>query len=206
MRGLSLISAGLVTFSLAAPALAFVDVQVEHGRRWLSTETDGDKSSAAFQQTTVGGHLSPLPIVSFGLTASLFDITAHDKDAADAKTYDGYEVGLDVQAALGFVPVVTPFARFNLPLASKYSLTSKDGSVEVETVAVPLQTYWMSAGAQFSIIPLLSVMAEIGTGVYMAKIDKYEIDNVDVLHTDDSLNNRKASKMDTFLMGLQLSF
>lgn len=195
---------GLILAALGASssAFGFVDVQLERGRRSISDESNGVKSGAGFNQTTLGAHLSFLPIVSFGATLSLFDRVKADLDSNGIKSHTGTELGLDVQAALSFVPIITPYARLNLPVMSTFAMKTDDGT-KVESHGVPLETFWYTVGVQYKIIPLLAVMAEVGTGTYMAVIDKVDVDgeNLATGHAKD----RDGAKMDHVLVGLQLS-
>lgn len=179
-------------------AFALVDVQLEHGRRWESR----DSSGVAFSQTMLAAHLGFLPIVSFGASYSLFQVSDTDKKSQDLKSLTGTEIGLDVTAQLSFVPIITPYARFNLPLISTFE--GKYDSGDTRTAAgVPLESYSLTAGAKYSILPFFSLMAEVGTGVSMAKLTKASSNGVDVLAEDPNYKNRTASKIDQFRVGIE---
>jgi hypothetical protein len=197
--------AALVVAALgySSSLFALADVQLLHGRRWMSSETDGEKNSTPYQHTMVAAHLGLLPIVSIGGSFSYLDATSADKKASDNKSDSGTEIALDILAQLSFVPVITPYARLNAPLYSRFTTKSKS-DVDVTFEGVPLETYWIGVGAKYSLLPLVAISAELGRGVFMGRVKELKQDGDDILDDYESFKNRKAIKMDQFLVGIEV--
>src|SRR5688500_2083486 len=154
----------------AGSALAIFDVQALVGKRWYKWETEDDTHGLASQSLGVAAHLDPIPLVpvSFGVAAFMHDIRAEDWPGGGVDEASVIEAGLDVQAWLPMVPLVTPYVRLNYPLhsviAAKGKVESPTGDVDV-AIAGKLKGFNLHVGAEFSIIPLVSVIVEAGKGM-----------------------------------------
>lgn len=191
----------LTSILLTSPAFGLFDVELRYGPRWYEEDNDGEKKGAAYTGFTAAGHLGILPIVSFGLSVSQFNMADRDLGAFDSVTIT--EIGLDVVAALEFIPVITPFGRANFPLSSKG--VSKGSGSEAEFNAARIGDMLLSLGIEYSPIPLFGITFEMGHGVVMQNFEKTTVNGNNVL-LGDHAKDADAVTMQTVMLGVNFGF
>lgn len=199
-----LIAALIVSQSSAAFAL--FDAQALYGRRWLSSETDGEKSGTAFSAITLAGHVGFLPIVSFGASFTMMDALERDKESSGLDTLKAQELALDILAEIPLIPIVTPYGRLVVPVWSKIEASAKEefaGQTFKSEIEGSYTGHLINVGIEYSPIPLLGIHLEAGKGVFMTKTDKAELNGDEV---DDINKDRDGNAVDTVMLGVSVGF
>ena len=146
---------------LAKPALALIDVEAEVGQRSGTWQTSG-AASQSISSTTIqmAAHLDPIPLVpvSFGVRV-----------ISDSYKTTIADHGIKSLTSTAIVPEITawlplgglkPFARLGYTAVSAYK-----GTIEILTtnadMAFASTGPRLAVGAEFSLLPLISVTAAI---------------------------------------------
>jgi hypothetical protein len=192
-------------------AFALFDGEFRYGTRWYESEdSDGEKNGAAYDGLTLSGHLGLIPFVGTGLSLSTFN--AKDRDiSGTVKGSTLTEIGIDI---LINPPIPFLFGRVNLPVLSTAEITGttddyNNGSVTVEgyDYTVIQQTaaigdFILSAGVQYSVIPLIAITAEASHAVVMQKTLTVTSDG-DETTSDDGA---KGVTMQSVMFGVRAGF
>ena len=165
MRQLAIfVTSALLTAGTASTALAFFDGEVSVGQRtgtWASGDSSKSLKSSSVQ---MAGHLDPIPLVpvSFGLRLISESYNANIADH-----------GVKSLTSTAIVPEVTawlplgdlkPFARIGYTLLSPYKGTAEDEAGGVTTNASVIYKSSgarITAGLEYSLLPLISLLAAI---------------------------------------------
>src|SRR5690349_20002551 len=115
--------ATLVAF-YAGSAFAVFDFDVTGGKRWYESGSGDTKANIAAQEFDVTAHLDPSPLVPVSCVV-IANVSTPRKDDLHATEAKAFPAGLDLQAWLPMVPVVTPHARLSLPLVSAWAYDQK---------------------------------------------------------------------------------
>ena len=165
MRQLAIfVTSALLTAGTASTALAFFDGEVSVGQRtgtWASGDSSKSLKSSSIQ---IAGHLDPIPLVpvSFGLRLISESYNANIADH-----------GVKSLTSTAIVPEVTawlplgdlkPFARIGYTLLSPYKGTAEyaaGGTKTNATVVYKSSGARITAGLEYSLLPLISLLAAI---------------------------------------------
>lgn len=202
LQKLARCSVAAVALVTAGEAAAFFDAQVLVGKRWYSFESDGEKSGVQSQEIALAAHLDPIPLVPVSFGASVAVGTLR-KDDIGGDTGSVLEPAIEVCAWLPMVPVITPYARFKLPVMATVVKKGKDdfGAGEVDYVATSkLSGYHLNIGAKWSPLPIVKLLVEIGKGMETSKLDEFEIDGS---KEDLDADSVKANS-DNFMVGIEI--
>ena len=169
----------------ASSAHAFIDAEALVGKRFyhLATPKALDVTST---EVAVAAHIDPIPLVpvSFGARVGVGTL-----DNGPLKTYFGaasidnasiVEAGLDVTAWIPMVPVITPYARLNIPVYGAWAVKGK--ILGLSQLAVPFEEngkisgMQLSIGAKYPILPLIKVLVEANLGNETWKESTYTVD------------------------------
>ena len=148
----------------------FFDVQAMIGKRWYEFESDGTKTGVQSQEIDIAAHIAPIPVVpvGFGVGLKLGELRKEDlgSDVSEAKVF---EAGLDITGWVPLIPIITPYARLNIPLIATSATKSKvdlgAGKVEYASTS-KLSGFHLNAGVMFSPIPLVGVLVESQHHIY----------------------------------------
>ncbi len=193
IRKILLSITAIAMLASSTSAFALFDGEVRYGTRWYESETDGEKSGAAFDGLTLSGHLAVIPFVGAGVSVSQFNMK--DRDLGDSlDSYTITEVGLDI---LINPPVPFLYGRLNLPVMSAGEMKGDGSSGVSETAAAG--DFIASVGTEFSIIPMLSLTLEASHGVVMTKTTSVTVDG-----DETSLDNgAKANTLQSVMFGIR---
>jgi len=197
----------------ASSAFALVAGQVQVGKRWAEFEPgEGqDKYGAQATEMVASVHVDPIPLVPVSAGASLALQTWNAADF-NAKTAAGSELGLEVMAWVPMVPFLTPYAKLRYVVMGKI-LTEGEVTETNELTGIPVTSktaaqratsgFHLNLGAKFSVLPLVSVLVELGNGFGEAQLEEYKKAGVKETLSSDA---KKADKMNSraLLIGVEV--
>ena len=190
--------------SFSTSALALFSGELLVGKRWYEVEGEDETNGVDGQVIHVGAHVDPIPLVpvAIGLGIDTITLDGSDMYPLDVDTATIFEAGIEVKAWIPMVPVVTPYAKINYPVVSTYLAKGKiDVAGEELDYASKgeLSGYHLHLGAEMSLIPLMSLMIEVGMGSQDLTITEVELgDNTDDDEESDGANSQ------SFLIGIKV--
>ncbi len=189
----------LLLATYAGSAFAFFDVEVLAGKRWYEAGSGDETGKFQATEFDLAAHLDPIPLVpvSFGVIANVINPKKEDLQATEAK---GFQAGLDFQAWLPFVPVVTPYAHISLPLFGSWVLESKDAGVKTTTTS-KVTGYRLAVGGKYDLLPVLKLLFEAGIGMEKSEVTEQKVDGV----KDTSVKGDKDDlKSNSIMLGVEM--
>ncbi len=154
----------------AGSAFALIDVEALAGKRWYKLGVSPSQQVSA-TEVALAAHVDPIPLipVSFGVRASSAALNTNDLKsyygAASISSALMVEAGLDVMVWVPLIPIITPYARLNLPVYGLWRVagatangnpTPTDFSHNAKVSGVQA-----SIGFKYSPLPLISVLFEV---------------------------------------------
>ena len=154
----------------AGSAFALIDVEALAGKRWYKLGVSPSQQVSA-TEVALAAHVDPIPLipVSFGVRASSAALNTNDLKsyygAASVSSALMVEAGLDVMVWVPLIPIITPYARLNLPVygiwkvagaAANGNPTPSDFTHNGKVSGVQ-----GSIGFKYSPLPLISVLFEV---------------------------------------------
>ena len=154
----------------AGSAFALIDAEALVGKRWYVLGTDPNQHVAA-TEVALAAHIDPIPLVpvSFGLKVSSATLNESDlksgSNITSISTSTMMEAGLDVMAWIPLVPIVTPYARLNIPVYGLWKTAGKagipGGPSDDFTSDGRVSGAQLSVGVKYSPLPLIAVLFEV---------------------------------------------
>ena len=194
----------------SSAAMALIDAEALVGRRWYKLGDDnGSKINS--QEVAVAAHLDPIPLVPVAVGARIgmgsLD-TTQLKGIYSASSIDTgavLEAGLDIMAWIPLVPIITPYARLNIPVYGTWAV--KGNLVDSTLVTIPFERdakisgTQLSVGAKYSVLPLVKVLFEANYGKETWKASSVKVNNVTI---DDSKTYTLDSQ--AVFLGVEVGF
>ena len=167
MRQLAIfMTAALLTAGTTSTALAFIDGEVSVGKRSGTWAIDGTSKSISSTSIQMAGHIDPIPLipVSFGLRLISESYNANMTDHS-VKSLTSTAIVPEVTAWLPMGDL-KPFARIGYTLLSPYKGTTEydadaDGTTSNVSVVYKSSGPRITAGIEYSLLPLISFLAAI---------------------------------------------
>ena len=188
----NLIAAGAMAAAILfqTPAMALVNAQVAVGQRSATGKLDGSSKTYGATEYAISASIDPIPLVPIAAGATM-NIQNWDKDDFSATKVTGTELTLDVKAWIPMVPIITPYAKFSYVVTGAMLVEanadwSSDGNVTAGKVTKSLSGTHLTVGAQYSILPLVSAVLEVGVGTEKIKTDEVTISGVKLASAGDS--------------------
>ena len=159
---------------LSSSVFGLVDAQFVMGKRWYTTDFSGKEGGAQATEITLAAHLDPIPLVpvSGGLSYSTWSYNEAD---FSADSVNGYEVGLDFMAWLPMVPVITPYARFRLPVLGVLEVEKSFSIADVKKDLKLLYTtsgYHLGFGVKYPFLLVIDFLLEFNMSSQTLGFDK----------------------------------
>lgn len=165
MRQLAIFAAAAIfTSATASTALALIDGEVSVGKR-SGTWSSGDTSkSIASNSVQMAGHVDPIPLVpvSFGVRLISESYNANIADHG-VKSLTSTAIIPEITA---WLPIgdIRPFARVGYTMLSPYRGTAEytaNSTTSFATVVYKSSGPRFAAGVEYSILPLISILATL---------------------------------------------
>ena len=186
------ITAGAVASALLfqTQAMALVNAQVGVGKRFATSSLDGSSKKYGADEYAVSAFVDPIPLVPVAAGATM-TVQNWNKDDFGATKTTGSELTLDVKAWVPMVPIITPYAKFSYVVAGKMLLESNsdwsgNGTVSAGKETMSLTGTHLIVGAQYSILPLVSAVLEVGMGTEKIKTDEVTVSGIKIASAGDS--------------------
>ena len=201
----------LIAASLSSSqAFALIHGQALVGKRWAEITPDGiDKYGAQATEIAAAVHVDPIPLVPVSAGLSLAVQNWRPEDLG-AKTAAGTELGLEVQAWVPMVPFATPYAKLRWVMLGKMAVEGDETDETSGLTTKYAQEYSTSGvhvnvGAKFDLLPLVSMMVELGNSFGEVTLEKSKLAGVDQPLSSEA---KKASKFNSraLLVGLEVGF
>lgn len=165
---------------MASPcAFGLIDAQIMAGRRWYNFEVDG-QSAKKVSATSIdlAAHVDPIPLLPVAIGVGVSSISPSGDDLGGTAT-TMLQVGLDVQAWIPLIPVITPYVRLRYPFMGELKVTdtsqgegtTKEGTYELTGPA-------LDAGVKFSVLPFVKLLVQVGQSMDSLEISDYKINGV----------------------------
>jgi hypothetical protein len=194
----------------SSQAFALIHGQALVGKRWAEITPDGgDKTGAQATELAAAVHVDPIPLVPVSAGLSLAVQNWRPEDLG-AKTAAGSELGLEVQAWVPLVPFATPYAKLRWVMLGKMAVEGDSTDETTGLTTKYAQEYdtsgvHVNVGAKFDLLPLVSMMVELGNSFGESTLEKSKQAGVDQTLSDEA---KKPSKFNSraMLVGLEVGF
>jgi len=183
-------------------ALGLIDGQILAGKRWYSFELgEGSPLKVSATSIDVAAHVDPIPLIPIAIGVGLSSITP-SSDEFGGTTTTMMQVGLDIQAWIPLIPVITPYVRLRNPFLGEFKVTGQDlGGGNTAEGTYKLVGPEAQAGIKLSLIPLVKLLIQVGKSLDTLEISDYKVNGV----KKDPPTIGKTSGMSAHL-GLEVGF
>lgn len=188
----------------SSQASALISVQALGGLYKATDDRDGTKTDYSGSEIALAAHLDPIPLVpiGFGLTFNLPNATGKPTGASGDFTMTAYNLGVSLKA---WSPVgifgVKPYLKLGYIVLG---VTTFKGPFDVLGTKVDIETIYKNSGAQisagleYSLLPLISALFEVESQNTTLKVDELK-----GLPEGSTFGDSKMSALN-FLFGLSV--
>jgi hypothetical protein len=170
---------GASSFLTAPSAFGLIDTQILTGKRWYNFEVD-DQPSKNVNATSIdlAVHVDPIPLIPVAIGVGISSISPSADDLGGSAT-SMLQMGLDVQAWIPLIPVITPYVRFRYPFMGELKITdSSEGEGKTKEGTYKLTGPAFDAGVKFSVLPFVKLLVQVGQSMDSIEISDYRINGV----------------------------
>ncbi len=157
---------------VSGSAHAFFDAQALVGKRSYTLKNNGTSSTIGATEVKLAAHLSPIPLVPIAVGAGLSTLSFENK--GERENYQAMTGGLELLAWIPTPISITPYARLNYILFGALKGDVKDSPTS--SLTWKISGLHMAIGVRYSLIPLVSLLAEYDLG----SSDTFKADSVTV--------------------------
>lgn len=177
----TLFTTGLSLSMMTASPLAYglIDAQILGGKRWYEFKVDGQPTKGVSATSIdVAGHIDPIPLIPLAIGVGMSSISPSSDDLNGTNT-SMTQIGLDVQAWIPLIPVITPYVKLRYPFTGELKVSGTDPTTGQATSG----TYKLTGpafdlGVKFSLIPLVKLLVQVGKSMDKLDISDYRVNGV----------------------------
>jgi hypothetical protein len=176
MRNALLLSLAVSSLAATNALAANVEADLQGGRRWAESKTEGDTAGQQINEVTVAARYKIADLgLSVGPTMTYERFRA--ADLGEDMTGSNYEFGLEAKYSYPVTELITPYAK------ARYIAYSR-GTMDLDSDDVGKEMKFRTYGAQFAVGAALSVAknvqltAEAGYGVQMIRVTGGKVDHI----------------------------